>query len=55
LDRATTADALRRSDDEERDRLHRSLDRGLEDVTAGRTVEASEVIERLRSRAAARW
>jgi hypothetical protein len=41
-------------DDDERERLHRSIDRGLEDMRAGRTVEASQVIERLRSRAAAR-
>lgn len=41
-------------DDEERERLHRSIERGLEDVKAGRTVEASKVIEKLRSRAAVR-
>ncbi len=39
-------------DDEERQRLHQSIERGLEDVKAGRTVEASKVIERLRARAA---
>ena len=38
-------------DDEERERLHRSIERGLEDVKAGRTVEASKVIEKLRARA----
>jgi len=39
-------------DDEERERLHESIERGLEDVKAGRTVDASVVIEKLRSRAA---
>ena len=39
-------------DDEERERLHDAIERGLEDVKAGRTVEASKVIERLRARAA---
>jgi predicted transcriptional regulator len=39
-------------DNEERERLHDSIERGLEDVKAGRTVEASKVIERLRARAA---
>ncbi len=39
-------------DDEERQRLHESIERGLEDVKAGRTVEASKVIEKLRARAA---
>ena len=38
-------------DDEERQRLHESLHRGLADVKAGRTVEASKVIEKLRGRA----
>jgi len=41
-------------DDEERERLHGSIDRGLEDVKEGRTVEAGKAIERLRSRATAR-
>lgn len=41
-------------DDEERERLHRSIERGLEDVKAGRTVEASAVITELRARAAGR-
>jgi hypothetical protein len=41
-------------DDEERERLHASIERGLEDVKAGRTVDASQVIERLRARAASR-
>ena len=39
-------------DDEERQRLHESIRRGLEDVKAGRTVEASQVISKLRARAA---
>lgn len=38
-------------DDEERQRLHQSLERGLADVKAGRTVEAGTVIEKLRARA----
>ncbi len=41
-------------DDEERERLHRSIERGLEDVRAGRTVDAREVIADLRARAARR-
>ena len=41
-------------DDEERARLHQSIDRGLEDVKAGRTVDAHDVIEELRARAAGR-
>lgn len=41
-------------DDEERERLHASIDRGLEDVKAGRTVDARQMIERLRARAAGR-
>jgi hypothetical protein len=41
-------------DDEERERLHASIDRGLEDVREGRTVDARQVIEGLRARAAAR-
>ncbi len=39
-------------DDEERERLHRSIERGLEDVKAGRTVSAETVIAELRARAA---
>jgi len=35
-------------DDEERERLDRAIERGLEDVAAGRTVDAKTVIERLR-------
>jgi len=38
-------------DDEERARLHASIDRGLEDVKAGRTVDAHVMIEELRARA----
>jgi hypothetical protein len=41
-------------DDEERARLHQSIERGIEDVKAGRTVEGREVIGRLRARAASR-
>lgn len=41
-------------DDEERERLHQSIDRGLADVRAGRTAEAAEVIAKLRPRAARR-
>lgn len=40
--------------DEERERLHAALARGMGDVKAGRTVEASKVIEKLRARAASR-
>lgn len=38
-------------DDEERQRLHNAIDRGLEDVKAGRTVKADLVMEELRARA----
>jgi hypothetical protein len=41
-------------DAEERERLHRSIERGLADVRAGRTAEAAEVIAKLRARAAGR-
>ena len=41
-------------DDEERERLHRSIDRGLEDVKAGRTVPADQAIAELRTRAGRR-
>lgn len=37
-------------DDEERGRLHASIERGLADVKAGRTVDAREVMEKLRAR-----
>ena len=54
-DAVTVDDALAAGgdmlDDEERARLHASIERGLADVQAGRTVEASVVLERLRSRA----
>ena len=35
---------------EDRERLHASIDRGLEDINAGRTVDANEVIAGLRAR-----
>ena len=38
-------------DAEERERLHRSIERGVADVEAGRTVDARQVIEELRARA----
>jgi hypothetical protein len=41
-------------DDEDRARLHASIERGLEDVKAGRTVDARQVLDELRSRAAGR-
>lgn len=41
-------------DDEERGRLHESIDRGLEDVRAGRTVEAEQLMAKLRARTAGR-
>ncbi len=41
-------------DEEERQRLHESIERGLEDVRAGRTVDAEQVIAALRARAAGR-
>ncbi len=41
-------------DDEERRRLNESIDRGLEDVRAGRTVDAEQVIAKLRARTAGR-
>lgn len=41
-------------DEEERARLHASLKRGLEDVKQGRTVDARQVLQRLRARAASR-
>ena len=41
-------------DREEREQLHRSIERGLQDVKSGRTVEASKVIEQLPARAASR-
>lgn len=50
-DRLASGDGL---DDDERERLHRSIDRGMEDVRVGRTVDAREVVAGLRARAAAR-
>ncbi len=41
-------------DDEERQRLHGSIERGIEDVNAGRTVDARQVIAELRARASGR-
>jgi hypothetical protein len=41
-------------DEEERERLHQSLTRGLEDVKEGRTVDARQVLKRLRARTASR-
>jgi hypothetical protein len=41
-------------DDEERARLHASIERGIADVRTGRTVDGDEVIARLRARAASR-
>jgi len=41
-------------DDEERQRLHRSIERGIEDVKAGRTVDGRQVIAELRARASGR-
>jgi hypothetical protein len=37
-------------DEEERQRLHESIERGLDDVGAGRTVEADKVIAALRAK-----
>ncbi len=39
---------------EDRERLHASIDRGLEDVRAGRTVDARQVMAELRARASGR-
>jgi hypothetical protein len=41
-------------DNEERARLQASLRRGLEDVTAGRTTDARQVIDKLKTRAVGR-
>jgi hypothetical protein len=41
-------------DEEERARLHASIERGISDAKAGRTVDASDGIARLRARAANR-
>jgi predicted transcriptional regulator len=48
------ADAEDDLDTEERERLHQSIERGLTDVRAGRTVDATEVIANLRAQAARR-
>jgi hypothetical protein len=37
-------------DDEERAALHRSLERGVEDIKAGRVVDAEVVLAELRAR-----
>ena len=50
-DRLASGDGL---DDDERERLHRSIDRGMDDAKVGRTVDAREVVAALRARAAAR-
>lgn len=39
-------------DENDRVRLHESIGRGLEDVSAGRTVTAEELISKLKKRAA---
>jgi hypothetical protein len=41
-------------DDDERRRLHESIERGVEDVRAGRSVDADQVIAKLRARTAGR-
>ncbi len=41
-------------DEEERQRLQQSIERGLEDARAGRTVDAEQVIAALRARTAGR-
>ncbi len=41
-------------DDEERERLHQAIDRGLEDGRMGRTTDARTVVAELRARAAGR-
>jgi predicted transcriptional regulator len=41
-------------DAEERERLHASIDRGLDDVRAGRTTDARQVMAELRARASGR-
>ena len=41
-------------DAEERERLHRSIERGLEDARSGRLTDAREVLARLRARGAER-
>jgi hypothetical protein len=41
-------------DEAERERLHAAIDRGVEDVRAGRTVGAEEVVAKLRERSGRR-
>jgi len=41
-------------DPEERERLHESIDRGIEDVRAGRTTDARQAMDALRARASDR-
>jgi hypothetical protein len=41
-------------DDEERERLHASIARGLEDGKAGRTVDAEQVLRTLHARSGGR-
>jgi hypothetical protein len=41
-------------DEEERRRLHESIERGLEDVREGRTVDAEQVVAKLRARTSGR-
>jgi len=41
-------------DDDERRQLHESIERGLEDARAGRTVDAEVVVQTLRARTAGR-
>ena len=41
-------------DDEERERLHESIERGFKNVEAGRSFDAGRVIAELRPRAASR-
>jgi hypothetical protein len=41
-------------DDEDRERLHRSIERGIEDVKAGRSVEGRLVIDELSRRPSCR-
>ena len=41
-------------DDADRERLHRSIERGIEDVKAGRSVEARLVIDELSRRPSCR-
>jgi hypothetical protein len=41
-------------DDDDRRRLHESIERGIDDVRAGRTVDGDTVIAKLRARTAGR-